>query len=408
MSDFLKNNKINNPESADNKRKGSRGKRLGASLVAAICVSAMLFTGCTAINGEYFGSALDGKDSGGASTGDSVVLTRDLTTVVRESGDSAELSIAEVAELVCDSVVEITTEFRTVGYFSQVTSGAGSGVIIAENGYIITNNHVIADTDNDGSLADSIKVRLTNGEIYEASVIGADSDSDIAVIKIEASGLKFASFGDSDSLVVGEGVVAVGNPLGTLGGTVTNGIISALDREIDVDGNTMTLLQTNAAVNPGNSGGGLFNMAGNLIGIVNAKSSGTGIEGLAFAIPANDAYEIACELIEHGYVRGKVFLGVTFANVTSQSVAYRYFGSSSTGVYVIETAEGYNDNNLKYGDRIIAVNGTEISDTSDITLILKGCSVGDQIEFTLYRDKKLTTVTLTCFEKVPDGVSFDN
>lgn len=404
MLNFLKNKNVESSGQMGVKAHDC-GKKSAIKIATAalLCTVTVLMSGCSALNVKQFGNYSSESSDGG-----NVVLTRDLTTVVNQRSEAEALTISEVASIVCDTVVEITTEFRTVGYFSQVTSGAGSGVIIAENGYIITNNHVIADTDNNDQLADSIKVRLTSGAIYEAEVIGSDSDSDIAVIKINESGLKYASFGDSDSLVVGEGVVAVGNPLGTLGGTVTNGIISALDREIDVDGNTMTLLQTNAAVNPGNSGGGLFNMAGNLIGIVNAKSSGTGIEGLAFAIPSNDAYAIACELIEYGYVRGKVFLGVTFADVTSQSVAYRYFGSTAIGVYVVETVEGYNDQILQYGDRIIAVNGTEISESSDISAVLKNCAVGDEIEVTLYRQKKLTTVTLTCFEKTPDGVSFDD
>lgn len=195
------------------------------------------------------------------------------------TGYSENMSIPQVVELVADTVVEIiTTNIVTDRFYGQyVTSGAGSGVIIREDGYIVTNHHVI---DN----ARSITVRLTDGSEFSAYEVGSDVANDIAVIKINATGLTPAR-GSNKQLMVGQDVIAIGNPLGTLGGTVTNGIISALDRKIKVDGYEMTLMQTNAAINPGNSGGGLFNMSGELIGIVNAKQSDTGIEGLGFAIP---------------------------------------------------------------------------------------------------------------------------
>ena len=171
------------------------------------------------------------------------------------------------------------------------SGGAGSGVIISENGYIITNHHVIEG-------AGAITVRLTNGCEYAAGVVGSDPDGDIALIKIDATDLCAATIGSSKSVVVGQQVLAIGNPLGTLGGTVTDGIISALDRKIPIDGVEMTLLQTNAAINPGNSGGGLFNRSGELIGIVNAKRAETGVEGLGFAIPVDIAWEIALQIAQ--------------------------------------------------------------------------------------------------------------
>jgi len=195
---------------------------------------------------------------------------------------SQALTIVEIAALTSESVVEIYTEtVVNIGRFgSYIAEGAGSGVIISSDGYIVTNNHVIEG-------ASKITVRLKNGVEHEAALIGRDSKTDLAVLKIQESGLQSAVFGDSDKLVVGELVVAIGNPLGKLGGTVTDGIISALSRNISVEGQMMNLLQTSAAVNPGNSGGGLFNRYGELIGIVNAKSSGSDIEGLGFAIPIN-------------------------------------------------------------------------------------------------------------------------
>ena len=193
------------------------------------------------------------------------------------------INIPTVAARTQNSVVEIRTESVTNSLFLRqfVTEGAGSGVIISEDGYIVTNNHVIQD-------ARSITVALHDGTTYQAQLVATDSKMDIGVIKIDASGLTPAILGDSDSLSVGEPVVAVGNPLGQLGGTVTNGIVSALDREIILNNERRNLLQTNAAINPGNSGGGLFNANGELVGIVVAKSSGEDVEGLGFAIPVND------------------------------------------------------------------------------------------------------------------------
>ena len=212
----------------------------------------------------------------------------DVNEQIGSTGYPGNLSIAEVVRNVADTVVEITTtNVVTDRFYGQyITSGAGSGVIISENGYIITNHHVI-----DG--ARTITVRLTDGSEFSAKLVGSDADTDIAVLKIQATGLSYAVMGSSASLVVGQEVVAIGNPLGSLGGTVTDGIISALDRTVVVDGHKMTLMQTNAAINPGNSGGGLFNRAGELIGIVNAKQADTGIEGLGFAVPIDVAWASA-------------------------------------------------------------------------------------------------------------------
>ncbi len=387
------------PPKPSKKREGAR-KGITVLIVALVCMGTVLLSAAAGFGGALVYNRYAGG-KGGAGKGGSTVIDRvvesDTTTSTGEKG-----VYTEVAAAVKDSVVEITTEFKVTGFFQYISEGAGSGVIISEDGYIITNNHVISDTSK-GTVADSITVRLTDGTEYKAELVGRDADSDIAVIKVEAEEkLDHAVFGDSDKLVVGEEVVAVGNPLGELGGTVTNGIISALDREISVDGTKMNLLQTNAAINPGNSGGGLFNMKGELVGVVNAKSSGSGIEGLGFAIPANDAREVATQLIEHGYVTGKVFLGITFVDVDDPYTAYRYFKSQATGVYVMELAEGYNDDVLKVGDRIIAMDENEITAFSQIKDLLKDHKVGDTIEFTLYREGKLKTVEVKCHEYVPD------
>ena len=321
------------------------------------------------------------------------------------SADGGSSSYYNVANLVKDTVVEITTEYVISNRFQYITSGAGSGIIITKDGYILTNNHVIVD-DN-GEIADTITVRLTTGKEYAAEVIGTDSDSDIAVIKINGGEESFpcAVMGNSDKLAVGEEVIAVGNPLGELGGTVTNGIISALDREVNVDGTLMNLMQTNAAINPGNSGGGLFNMAGELIGVVNAKSSGTGIEGLGFAIPINDAVNISEQLMTQGYVSGKPWLGITFFQASNISQAL-YYNLPSLGIYVVEMQPGLNDTVFNIRDRIIAMDGNEISTISDISTLVKTYNVGDTITFSVYRNGRLIEVKATCYEYTPN-IKFD-
>ena len=225
-------------------------------------------------------------------------------------------------------------------------TGAGSGVIISEDGYLITNNHVING-------ASTIQVRTSDGTTYDAVLVGTDSKTDVAVLKINASGLRPVTFGDSDNLNVGETAVAIGNPLGELGGTVTNGIISAKDRSITLDNQQMTLLQTNAAINPGNSGGGLFNSRGELIGMVVAKSSGSDVEGLGFAIPSNLVSKIAQELIANGYVTGRPALGVTVLSIENAQTAMQY-GVSSLGVYItdVESGSAADKAGLQAGDRM--------------------------------------------------------
>lgn len=236
-------------------------------------------------------------------TGNQVVVQqveRSTDATAAGSTDGTSMSVQQIASVVSPSVVAITTEQMSSsqtwfgGYYVQ--SGAGSGVIISQDGYILTCAHVVSG-------ATSVKVQLNGSdESYDATVVGQDSTSDIAVLKIDATGLTPAVIGDSDALAVGEVAVAVGNPLGTLSNTVTDGIVSALNRQVTVQDNDMTLIQTDASISPGNSGGGLFNANGELIGIVNAKSSYSEAEGIGFAIPINTAMEIGRQLIENGSV----------------------------------------------------------------------------------------------------------
>ncbi len=316
------------------------------------------------------------------------------------SAGQAYNTVTQVWEAVSDSVVEITTEIvQNSSWMGQyVTTGAGSGVIIEKTGYIVTNNHVIEG-------ANTVKVRLADGSEYEASLVGTDEQSDIAVIKIDPGEkeLTVASLGCSADLVVGESVIAIGNPLGSLGGTVTTGIISATERNITVDGEEMVLLQTSAAINPGNSGGGLFNMAGQLIGVVNAKASGDDVEGLGFAIPIDSAYEIITELIHYGYVRGVVDCGLSLYDVTNSQVAMAYFGTRSVGVFVVESK--YSDE-FQYGDRIVAVGGVEVTSSDGVKAALKDYQVGDGVIFTVVRNGNYQEISLVLKEYVPENVNF--
>ena len=324
------------PETKKKAKKEKKGISRGA--VAALCRITILLSTAGGFVGSYAANKMGAnkQDNGlsnlvgsgnNISMNDPMVIYRDIQNVetsVDKSGGEA-LSFSDVAALVKDSVVEITTEYNVQStWYNYVTQGAGSGVIISENGYIVTNAHVI--TGETGSVADNIIVRLTNGQEYAAASVGYDTDSDIAILKIDASGLSAAICGNSDNLAVGEELVVVGNPLGELGGTVTNGIVSATEREISVNGVKMHLIQTNAAVSPGNSGGGMFNMEGKLVGIINAKSSGTGVEGLGFAIPINDALTVTEQLMEYGYVRGKTYIGVGFDVVSSSNTFYYFYG----------------------------------------------------------------------------------
>jgi serine protease Do len=310
--------------------------------------------------------------------------------VLSDSGDEApSLTIPQIAAFAADSVVEITTETVSSGnrIRQYVTEGAGSGVVISSDGHIVTNNHVVAE-------ARKITVRLISGESYEAALVGRDVQTDLAVLKIDAVGLHAAVFGNSDALAVGELAVAIGNPLGQLGGTVTEGIISALNRTIVMESEEMTLLQTTAAINPGNSGGALFNGQARLIGIVNAKSSGSDIEGLGFAIPVNTVKSVVEQIMSYGYVPGRIDLGVTFLEIPDEMTAMQY-RVRETGVYVSSVSGSAT---LQVGDRIVSVDGTAISSASEIQNTLKSFKVGDSVKLLVDRSSQLVEVNVTLNE----------
>ena len=353
--------------------------------------NAVLISTCVALSalGAFGGTMLAIQLNRGMGK---AVLYQSVDTSKNKNNNATatNVSITDIANETMDSVVEIKTEsVSTHSFFQQaIVSGAGSGVILSKDGYIVTNHHVI-----DG--ASKITVTTRSGKSFEAKLIGSDSATDLAVLKIEAEDLQPTVLGDSSKLNVGDTAVAIGNPLGSLGGTVTSGIISALDREVTIDNQKMQLLQTNAAINPGNSGGGLFNANGELIGIVNAKSSGDSIEGLGFAIPINRAKEIINNLIENGYVKGRASLGVTLVNGSDS-----FFEEDTTQVYIYEVSKGgaADKAGLKRGDQILKIDDTSIKDISDVTTIISNHSAGDTIKMTVLRDTQTKTITVTLGE----------
>ena len=331
--------------------------------------------------------------SGGISSNTDVIYQSVVQT--NEDGEAVdEMSTVDVVENVKDSIVEITTSKTETTVFLQqyVTSGAGSGVVFSDAGLIVTNHHVI-----DG--ADEIKVRLTNGDEYDAELIASDAQSDLAVLRIDAENLTPVVLGDSDTLNVGESVIAIGNPLGSLGGTVTEGILSAKDREITIDGQSMTLLQTSAAINPGNSGGGLFNSKGELIGIVNAKSSGSDIEGLGFAIPINIAKSVVNDLVENGKVSGRITLGITYYEISSITQAMEH-GVNVLGLLVSEVTPNSNAAaaGIQANDVIVEADGEQVTTSDDLRSALSSHKIGDTMTFTVVRDKEYVELSCTLAE----------
>lgn len=393
---------------------------LRCSVVALLLILVFAMTGCRSaalfllnrFTPAESTEASDNRSSGNGSVSDSSLHRMDIGDSIVKSDAEPSIygsagtdvfAISDVVRMVSDSVVQIYT-----------SSGAGSGVIIsAEDGYVLTCNHVVEG-------ASSIVVELASSSKYNARLVGTDSATDLAVVKIEPKEeepLTAAKHGISANLVAGEYVVAIGNPLGTLGGTVSHGIISATERQVSFsngDGSTtqMTLIQTDAAINSGNSGGGLFNLKGELIGIVNAKYASTGVEGLGFAIPIDSAYEVEIDLIKYGYVRGIPDDGLSFVTVNSSNLRYyyHYYGISEIGLYVYSSK--YNAD-IQNGDRITKVNGVTVNSVDEYKKAIADCKVGDEITIEYIKSSNrlsgTATTSITLREYVPEGaaVSFN-
>lgn len=365
------------------------------SLLIILCI---LVSGGCGLGGAALGNRLFAEDTGPVKTG-----STKATGYTLEDATGSNMTVQEITASAKSSVVEIKTESVASDSWMQqyVTEGAGSGVIITNDGYIVTNNHVIEG-------ARKITVTTVNKKEYDATLVGTDPITDVAVLKIKANNLTPATYGNSEQLAVGDMAVAIGNPLGELGGTVTAGIISALDRQLSIDGKTMTLLQTDTSINPGNSGGGLFNGDGQLIGIVVAKSSGSDVEGLGFAIPINTAADIAQQIMDKGYVSGQPSTGMTYIEGDGKQSGGDldlFFGSEmgSTNVYIY-SVDGNNakEAGFKEGDMVVAVDGTEITCFDDLSSIVTSHKVGDTLNFTIVRNGKEKKIKLELEERTAE------
>lgn len=398
---YVPNFTVYHPAEAEVRDESNAKKRGGApiwGIVLSVALSLLISFGIGTFAGIYGArmamSPTDETAHSGVATIEKNTASIEIQEVLSSETD-VYTEVSSVAKVASDCVVEITTsKTQTHSFYGQyVTSGAGSGVIVAQNpttGIIVTNYHVIEGADN-------VVVRLTNGNEYKATYRGGDESMDIAVLYIaleEGEALSCATLGDSSSLVVGQRVVAIGNPLGRLGGTVTDGIISALDRKIRIDDNVMTLLQTNTAINPGNSGGGLFDMAGRLVGIVNAKQSAEGIEGLGFAIPVNIIEDAIASITEHGYVQNRPTLGIDVSYMDSSF--WGQGGYYSAGLYVASVSD--ENSPLRAYDRIVSIQGETVDSKIAYNAMLNGFEIGDEIEVVIYRNKQQYTVKLTVRE----------
>ena len=368
----------------------------GAAKVIALALCCSLVGGAAGAGGVFALNAMKGGNAvtTESSAEESVMLvgSRDYASVRLTSVDtSSELTASENYANNVNSTVGITTTVTTAYYGYQMdAAAAGSGFIITSDGYIVTNYHVVEG-------AKDIKVSTYDGGTYDAELIGYDANNDIAVIKVDASGLTPVVLGDSDQMNVGDSVIAIGNPLGELAFSLTSGSVSALNRKVSISNVEMTLIQTDCAINSGNSGGALFNSHGEVIGITNAKYSSSGssttasIENIGFAIPINSVRDIITSIIENGYIE-KPYIGVTVMNVQSD---YQKNDIKGAVIYDVEEGSPAEKAGLQKDDVITAVNGTAISSTSELCSILSEGKEGEKYTLTVYRDGETIKVTVT-------------
>ena len=371
-----------------------------ASLGRALLRSAINGLAAHNASGDSAQPAADASGAASAPESAGEPYQRELTPLPEtlptyDSGKT--LTAQEVYGINVDAVCGIATEVTT-NVFGQTASTAvvGSGFVLTEDGYVVTNNHVVEGTDN-------VSVKLHDGSTYPAEIIGGDSLSDVALLKIEAEGLSHVAVGDSDAIAVGEGCIAIGNPLGELTFTMTGGYVSALPREINISGKPISMFQTDAAINAGNSGGPLFDMAGNVIGITSAKisgitGSGASIEGVGFAIPINEALRVVYDLQEYGYVRGRAFLGVTVKELDAATADT--YGLPVGPIVQSVVADSCADKaGIAVRDIILAFNGRNVKTYTQLMSALNKCSAGDEVTLRIYRAGAELDVTLTLDER---------
>lgn len=374
-----------------------RGMRPGA--IVALCLVCSILASILGAAGAYL--AMRDGDSLLGDVVDEVVPTQTPVLTTNASGAGAvNETAAYVYDLACQQVVGITTEITYYNIFGQVSAAvAGSGFVIDEAGYILTNYHVVEEAYAGDY---EVSVVMYDGTEYIAEIVGFDEDTDLAVLKIEANGLSAAELGDSETLTVGQVVYTVGNPLGELSYTMTSGIISARDRAITTDTDVaVNMFQIDAAVNEGNSGGPVYNSQGQVIGIVTAKYASTGVEGLGFAIPISDAVHIANQILEYGYVTDKASLGVQVATVTQQIAQY-YNMVEGAYINTVEEGSAAETAGIQVGDIVTAVDGKEILDSSELTSVVKSYHAGDEAVFTIWRDGETVELAVIFDEKLPE------
>ena len=367
---------------------------------AGVKVTALLLA-CAVVGGAagYGGAALS---SSGKTTIRQSNRTASEITVKQVSGQTL-MSPAEVYASTVNSVVSINCSSVSTNIFGQSVQSAssGSGFIITQDGYIVTNHHVVSG-------ASSVTVTLHDGREYPATVVGSDSDYDVAVLKINATDLQPVTLGNSSSVNVGDSVLAIGNPLGELTFSMSQGIVSCCDRAINVDGTPFNMIQVDASINPGNSGGPLMNLYGEVVGIVSAKYSSysdTTVEGLGFAIPIGDVQAIITDIMENGQVTDKPSFGITAGTMTEQMAAqYQIEQKSGAFVYSVNKGGAGEKAGLRMGDVITKVDSTDIASMEDLTAAKKGHKAGDTVTVTYFRDGSSHTTSLTFDVKADDTV----
>ena len=383
-----------------------KNKKGGAARIIALVLACTIAGGGAGVGGAYLYSRMAGPQN---STTIYEEVRPQVQTVVNTNGGKP-MTPEQLYAANLPSCVGITVN-TTVNIFGQTTTSAasGSGFVLSRDGYIATNYHVIESAAKDPSV--TIQVSFADGTKYDAKLIGGEKDNDIAVIKIEADNLTPVTLGDSSKLVVGEAVYAIGNPLGELTYSLTDGIVSALDRLITTnstdesgrqESTTLNVLQTNCAINPGNSGGPLFDSYGNVVGVVSAKytqsSNGVNAEGLGFALPINDVKGILSDIIEHGYVTGKPYMGVQVMNVSSE--AQRYGITAGAAVSYVAEGSCAQKAGLQVNDIITAIDDTAIDSSPALTAALAtGYKAGDTATLTVIRNQQELKLTITFDEK---------
>lgn len=358
-------------------------------VVALILSCAVISAACG------FGGAILAQN--GSRTGKTTVQQSNRTAAtvnVKKVDGQTLMSPAEVYASTVNSVVSINCSAVSTNIFGQQTESAssGSGFIYSADGYIVTNQHVVAN-------ASSINVTLYNGDTYPATLVGSDSDYDVAVLKIDAKDLPAVTLGSSTDVNVGDTVMAIGNPLGELTFSMSQGIVSCVNRAINVEGTPFNMIQVDASINPGNSGGPLMNLYGEVVGIVSAKYSSyadTTVEGLGFAIPINDVQSIIKDIIENGSVGNKAYMAITAGTMTQQMAAqYKINATEGVFVYSVEDGGAGDKAGLKLGDVITKLNDTQITSMEDLSAAKKGFKAGDTVTLTVLRDGKEITTQLT-------------